>query len=288
MLGFDTFKKLWGNRRGNVVVVFALTVPIVASATGGFVDFNRMGSLRRQVQDAMDLSVLSAFKTTTVPNNAVALQVFSSRTFDPALKVDIPTFTNPNASSIKGSVTAKYKPAFLSMAGITSLDIAVSSTALAEQSQGIATLTASTVSAKGAFDKQIYFFTKDADGKVISQSLLLDYDYTLNGYNYTSTKVYTPPIGNSKTITIQPYQTYGYYMIAYQDTTYYGKRINPVTSWSDDPNAAKFRKSTGDCSTSSGQTDNWEDGGDNDFADFSLTLKCTKGPTGPLVVRLSR
>ncbi len=260
-------------------MVFAMLLPVFVISSGGAIDMNRVETARNEVQAALDAAVLAAFNDSTVPDQIRAQKFFESRTFGPDISVGSPNF-KVSSNTIEGSVSFSYKTKFLTLATIKTIDGNAHSTASASREEGLTSVTATINSAKGAYDKEIYFFTKDKEGRLTSQTELLDYNYE------NPNKYYSPSIGTSKTIAIPNYQTYGYYMIVYEDVTYNGKHINPKTLWSTDRNADSFRHAVGDCAGSSGQTDSWEDGGSADYKDFVVTLRCTKGPNGPLQVRL--
>jgi hypothetical protein len=75
-------------------------------------------------------------------------------------------------------------------------------------------------------------------------------------------------------------------MIVYEDNSYTGKHINPVTHYSDDADASKWTKVAGACTDPSGSTNNWEDGGDSNYLDFVFTDTCTESSSGSKNVRL--
>lgn len=109
----------------------------------------------------------------------------------------------------------------------------------------------------------------------------MDYDYNVHA---KTRQKYKPSIGAKTSVTMGDYASLGVKMVTYQDWTYVGKHISPVTTTSDDSNKASFIKLTGDCLT--GQTQNWEDGGDGDFKDFVFKLTCTSDGASGGDVRL--
>ena len=268
-----------GNRKGSALVNFALISPVLMMSVGAGIDISRTETARSEVQAGLDAAVLAAFNKDTTPNATISAKYFAARKYSDNLSIDAPKFTT-GTGTIVGTVSFKYKPLFLSLASISDINMSVTAKATASRDIGISSVTATIVSAKGAYDKQIYFFTKDRTGAVTSETLLLDYDYV------APNKYFTPPVGNSKTASITSYDSYGYYMVVYQDLSYTGKRINPVRFYSTDLSAASYRKSSGTCSTGSGQTDSWEDGGSSDFTDFVMKVSCTLAANGPLKVQL--
>lgn len=272
-------KAVLRDARGTMVVPVALAIPVIVGVTGAVADFSLMQTGRSEVQAALDAAVLSAFNSSTTPSQARAQSFFASRTFKSGVVVGAPQFTL-GTNRIAGTVSFTYQTKVLSLASISSVNMTVSATAEATRENGISTITAKIVSASGAYDKEIYFFTTDKAGNIASKTLLLDYNYA------APNKYYTPSIGSSMTSTVPSYESYGFYMVIYEDTTYTGKHVSPKTLSSTDTNVATFRKSSGACTDGTGQTDNWEDGGDSNFKDFVVNLTCTTGPNGPIKVKL--
>ena len=72
------------------------------------------------------------------------------------------------------------------------------------------------------------------------------------------------------------YASFGYEMVVFEDKTYTGKRKakEAKSYFSDDPNASKFARTSGDCRNFGGSLHQWEDGGSDDFLDFQFRMTC--------------
>lgn len=82
---------LWHDRRGNVVLIFGLSSFVLMGFVGAAVDFSRVDSVRRAMQDAADLAVL---RTMNMNSSTDALRTAAANTaFDQ-------NFTKQDASNI--------------------------------------------------------------------------------------------------------------------------------------------------------------------------------------------
>ena len=141
------FRKLLRARRGNVAIGFAILLPVLISAVGGAVDFAFVTSERSQLQDALDAASVGAVAT-----NSAAYKAAAAMTVDGPVVLGVTNATsifNANVANVSGlqniqfsvsvlksgvkitstvSATGTYKTAFLGLAGISSMPIAVTST----------------------------------------------------------------------------------------------------------------------------------------------------------------
>jgi Flp pilus assembly protein TadG len=277
MRGLGEFAK---SRDGNFAIVFAVGLTGLLMAAGVGLDVANSISARRQMQNALDSAVLAAASKGGALDQAYAKTFFESNALNGWIDLNSLAFSTDEDGNIVGSAHAKMKTTLMAIAGVTDIDIAVSSKATSTSETKIENATFNIKNAKGAFDKDIYFYTRDANGKIVSETLILQYDY-VNPNQY-----YKPAKTSSITVNVGHYASYGYKMVVYEDTSYNGKHIKPKTHYSDDADASTWTKVSGECSDSKGSTNYWEDQGDNDFLDFIFTVKCTETVSGTKDIRL--
>lgn len=263
-------RTLVGDCRGNVAVAATITfVPLVATV-GLAIDYDRLSRGRDGVQRALDAATLASAAKSQL-DTTLSTNVFNANIAGLGATVSNLAFTSVG-DNINGTVKVSMPTSFAGIVSTKSFDATLTSTA-AMAPKTINSATFKSVSAKGAYSKDIFLFTRDASGKIISQTTVLTYRYT---YKYgTGSSTLTPAAGVTKTMTVGAYQTYGVGLLIYADNSYTGKLINPVTKYSDAADAAQWIKSSGTCESSSGATFNVEDGGDSDFADFVYKFNCT-------------
>jgi len=139
---------LWSDRRGNVAIIFALCLVPLVLVVGSAVDFSTATTARNQLQDTADAAALAAagaanaYLTTNGSSAAqVALatqlatttsQNFVNANTNAGLLTAAPTVTvttvmNASVATVTVTVRANAKPAFLQLAGITSLPLTLTS-----------------------------------------------------------------------------------------------------------------------------------------------------------------
>ena len=64
-------RRLGGNERGNVAMIFAFSLPVLAMISLGGIDYQRASTARSNLQDALDAATLAAARAPT--NDAAAL-----------------------------------------------------------------------------------------------------------------------------------------------------------------------------------------------------------------------
>lgn len=278
----DRLRALLRDRRGNVAVAATITfVPLVA-AIGLAIDYDRLSRGRDGVQRALDAATLASAAKSQL-DTALSTNVFNANISGLGATVSNLAFTAVG-DNINGTVTVTIPTTFAGIVATKTFDATLTSTA-AMAPKTINSATFKSVSAKGAYSKDVFLFTRDASGKIISQTTVLTYRYT---YKYgTGTATLSPAAGVTKTMTVGAYQTYGVGLVIYADNSYTGKLINPVTKYSDASDAAQWIKSSGTCESSSGATFNVEDGGDSDFADFVYKFSCTLSSSSSDKARLT-
>jgi Flp pilus assembly protein TadG len=70
----DLLRRLSGSRKGNVSVVAALTLPVIAAMAGAAVELARVNELSGQLQDAVDAGVIHAAKVASSGGKTAAVQ----------------------------------------------------------------------------------------------------------------------------------------------------------------------------------------------------------------------
>ncbi len=272
------------DRRGNISLMFAATIGISVFGLGVALDFGRAVSTRSDAQNALDAVVLAKAANpalSTTDESAIFNRNFTARG---ATLASLGTSTD-TSGVVTGNASVTVPMSFSGLFGQTSTTVGVTAKANPKAPAKYATVTMKITSAQGAYDKEIYAVTLDKNGTVLTRQLALTYDYTLASGK--GTKTYTPAIGGSTTLSITSYDQFAIEMVVYEDTTYTGKKTNPKTLRSNAANAATFIKTTGACTDSTGQTQNWEDGGDKNFVDFVANMTCTLVPNSADNLRVS-
>jgi hypothetical protein len=260
-----------------------MAVPL-ALAAGMAIDYNRISSAKSSIQSALDSVVLAAGADTSF-NAEVAMKFFKANRKDSSsLTISNLTFKSEGSGVILGTAEAIVPLGIMGLAGQGDKKITVTSRAKTADKMKMSNVEFQITNTQGAFDKEIYIFTKDKDGKVTSETLMMSYDYTYSSSG--GTKVFTPSMGVSKSVSVGSYDTVGQKMVVYEDNSYRGKKVNPKNYLSDDKKASTWTKTKGECTDPGGQTQNWEDGGDSNYMDVVFTLKCTTVSSGSKTVRL--
>ncbi len=279
------------DRNGNIAITFALTLTLIMLGVGISVDYSKSFGEKEKMQEALDATVLALAARGGVIDQTYARNLFYANFTKEGgqgnwTAVNRLNFIIDTDGHYTGTVSGNVKTSLLGIAGVENVGISAYSAATAPSETKIAQATFSIDKAKGAFDKDIYFYTRDKDGKIIDEKLILKYDYTLKHGVGSSTV--TPSVSESTTIDVGAYASYGYKMVVYEDTSYYGKHIKPKEYYSDDANAPSFTKVSGDCTDTNGNKNYWEDGGDADYLDFIFRVKCTEEVTSSGNVRLTQ
>ena len=148
---FDNlFRRFSVNARGNTALLVALTLPVIMAAIGGAIDFSRAVQLKMQLQDAADVASVGSVAINStgykagvamkgdgpIPDGAAqAVSIFNSD-YHPNgdLNAVMPTASLSKAGTILTStvnVTATYKPYMLSLVGINSVPLTITSVSTA-------------------------------------------------------------------------------------------------------------------------------------------------------------
>jgi Flp pilus assembly protein TadG len=287
-------KAVLRDRGGNMAVLTGLAFIPIVGAVGLAIDVSDAISVRNKVQHALDAAALAAAAKYPTMDVAYAKSFLMAdlanlpiapNAGDPGYAVSLAgsDFTMDADGVVTGTASVDVKTTFMGLAGFTTTRLNVVSTAASINKTKVGSATYNITNAQGAYDKDIYFFTRDKGGNILSETLILKYDYTLS--KGKGSTVFTPPKSLSTTIKVGDYASYGYKMVVYEDNSYTGKTINPKSYYSDDPKSPAWRKITGDCTTGT-STENWEDGGDANYKDFVFDVTCSEVEVATGKVRL--
>ncbi|WP_018259830.1 TadE/TadG family type IV pilus assembly protein [Methylobacterium sp. WSM2598] len=270
--------------RGTIGIMFAGMMPAVLLAVGCGIDLQRALAYRGKVQAALDGAVMAVVGNTSFDADFGRQAFKTSASFAYALDGAAPgsdpltitrlTFTQNPDGTVTAEATATMRTTVVSIIGVRSLDLSFRSTAKGTTTLKISTITFKVLSAQGAFDKDIYFFTRDGNGNLLSESLVLQYDYNYPAGG-TATKSYNPPPPQTFTQPVSNYKTYGFKMVVYKDPSYRGLHVNPSVYYSDSSNSSQWIRIQGKCYDPGGSTQYWEDGGDFNYQDFVYSVTCT-------------
>jgi hypothetical protein len=281
-----TFFSLAKNTSGNASFMFAICAVPCFLAAGMAIDYSVVLRTRNALQIALDSATLASAASPKKFEKKTAMKFFEENGASNNFKINEIAFKKGDNSSTIGSLSAVVPTNLMGLVGLDSTEIALQSVAVPVKESKLTKVTFDITNAQGVYDKEIYFFTKDKDGKISSDTLMLDYNYEYAGG--AGTKTFTPKLNKSKTITLGEYETFGERMVVYEDVSYHGKHINPKSYASDDKNASEWTKVTGLCDKGKGETQNWEDGGDKNYLDFVFQVKCEYEEVATGEVRLAK
>jgi Flp pilus assembly protein TadG len=270
--GSAAFYGLLCGRNGSFAVMTSiLAVPIIVAA-GMSVELANALQKKKDFQNGIDAATIAAAARGGTLDQTLSAKYFQPSSQTGGYVVTGPTFDKDADGTVTGTVQIDIPTNLLRIGGFNTLSVKVTSKAIGLTETKLSKATFQIISASGAYDKDFYFFTRDASGTILSETLILKYDYD----GSKGTKTYTPAIATTNTITVGTYASYGYEMVVFEDPSYTGKRIRPKKYYSDAADASTFQKQTGTCSSASGQTNNWEDGGDGNYQDFVFKTTCVE------------
>jgi Putative Flp pilus-assembly TadE/G-like len=268
---------------GNVTLLLAIASVIVLTAVGVATDYSEILTAQTKAQTAADSAALASVSAANSMGKEGAEKYFMSNLGVDGAEVEAFDLVVGTDGAATVTATIDFPPGILSFLGRKFESVTVTSQAVPETSKKIESVTFQITNAQGAFDKDIYLITKDATGNTIAETLVLQYNYTLSGG--VGQKDMEPDLSDTKKVVVGNYATIAEKMVVYEDTSYVGLHIHPKTYYSDDVNAKNWVKTSGDCET--GQTQNWEDGGDSNYLDFVFSLKCKMDSSTEGKVRIS-
>jgi Flp pilus assembly protein TadG len=282
------------SRNGNVAVIFGVAAVPLFGALGAALDFSRVTRSQSTLQSAMDASVLAGLAATSGNEIATATRIFNANFNDPDTTLGAPSYTlDTSCGCLTGTVDGTIRMTIMSIVGISTRPVGVTSKATNKKTATKPlTVTLAATHAHGWYSKIVYIWTKDSSGTVTSLTQLVSYEFRFSPSQYGWT---TPNLNvASQTLTLDPnYQTWGYkvrvyYGTALGDQSMAGFQGPYYDMWSDNlpPPAVSYQGATlqgdvkttgGSCDGGGGKTVKIEDGGDSDYNDFVLTMKCTTG-----------
>ncbi len=122
-----------GDRRGNVIILFGLTIIPIMGFIGGAIDFNRAYGVRTSLQASLDAAVLAAGTVgdyTDAERIEIGQKAFAANALAKKLgRVGEPTIKFGSDGLIKGAVSANMDTYVLGVMGIDHLDVGVESVA---------------------------------------------------------------------------------------------------------------------------------------------------------------
>lgn len=258
------------DRRANIAIAYSISLVPILTGVGAAIDYGRAALAREALQSSLDAGTLASAIEGTL-DDAKSKAIFSNDLSVSGVTISNLAFSTDDDGNIVGVANAKLETTFAGIVGISSIPISVKAVAV-PPSERISNVSFTPISAQGAYAKDIFFFTRDRQGNIIDKQTVLTYRYsTAKG----GTRTTTPNTGQTSTISIDPYTTYGVGLVIYQDLTYTGRLVNAVTRYSDDADAATWIHTKDSCEDGGTQTNNVEDGGNSDFLDFIYTMSCT-------------
>ncbi len=277
------------NASGQITLSLALVALPLCLTIGSAIDYGMLMKTRSALQDALDSATLAAAAKSGMLDDATARSFFKKNSSLDAVTVNAINFTKNADGTVTGHLTATVPAIFMRIVRTRDYTIRTQSSAKGVFPTKLTSASLTIVDAKGAYDKEIYFYTKNAAGTITSKTLALSYDYTYVPSTGGWSKRWTPRRGTSYTVTVGPYDSYGVMMVAYADRSLTGQKTNPDVMTTQDADVATFLKTTGNCADPAGQTLNWEDSRDprDDYTDFVATMRCALVKTGPPTVRLT-
>lgn|GEM_PF-4593664 len=268
--------------KGSISVAFALTALPVCLAAGAGIDYSRIVSVQTASQAALDSALLAAAALPTFDRAARFESFFTQNSKTINATFNGFQLTKDSDGTFKASVDATIPLTFMKLAGMENVKMTLNSEGQGIAIKKLSEVTFKTTGAKGIYDKDIYFVTRDSHGNILTRDLVLRYDWRGPGLAAS----FSPRVENEFTMNVPDYSSWAVELVVFADQSFKGDRINENNHFSDGPDADKWQKVSGECDDPNGQTQSWEDLGDADYADFSFTLKCTKVTEQTGVVRL--
>jgi Flp pilus assembly protein TadG len=126
-----SWKRFAKDRRGSIVVIFALVLIPVLAAVGAAIDFSRAGNAKNRLQTSLDAALLAAARDATLDDNqkiAFAQSMFTAN-FDLGygLQPATPVITISSSGTVTGTVNASLDTVMLGIVGLTTLQVSAAS-----------------------------------------------------------------------------------------------------------------------------------------------------------------
>jgi Flp pilus assembly protein TadG len=285
--------RFFGSKSGNVAITFGIAAIPLFGAVGAALDYSRIAKLQSTLQSAMDASVLAGLAAASGKEVSTATNIFSANVSDSGAALGQPSYVlDTTCGCLTGAVSSTVSMSIMSVLGISTMPVSVSSKAARKKPvTKPLTVTITPTKAQGWYPKIVYVWTKDTSGTIIAMTQMMSYDFQFQPSQYGWT---TPSLNvASQTLTLDPsYQTWGYMVRVYYGTMFGDQSMAGFQGpyydmWSDNlpPPVVTYQGSTlqggvktkDTCDASGGETVKVEDGGNSDYQDVILTMKCTTG-----------
>ena len=130
------------DRAGTIAPIFALAMIPVMTAVGAAIDYSSANKIRSSMQQALDAGMLAGAMDGSANWAQVALDVFNANVAKQASTgISFATSFSQNQSAYQGVVSATVPTAFLGMVHISTLNVGVTTTAIASQPDNSCILT---------------------------------------------------------------------------------------------------------------------------------------------------
>ncbi len=143
---FNCASKFLREKRGNVTIIFALSLVAIVTAVGGALDLNNAAVMRHDIQDALDAAVLAGVRASSASTSTVASKTFNDNvpasysSVTQSYSASASASSNASASVVTATLTGKATYAsptyMLRLIGMNSLTISATSTASAKTTTG--------------------------------------------------------------------------------------------------------------------------------------------------------
>lgn len=125
------WKRFTRDRKGSIVVIFALVLIPVLAAVGAAIDFSRAGNAKNKLQTSLDAALLAAARDATLDNDqkiAFAQSMFAAN-FDTGSygQAETPVITISSAGAVTGTVNANLDTVLLGIVGLNTLQVSATS-----------------------------------------------------------------------------------------------------------------------------------------------------------------
>src|SRR5947207_2061922 len=164
-------------KRGNLTVMAAIAiVPLLASG-GMAIDYLRDARSRSDLQAALDATVLYSVSKSAVFDAKRARAMFDKDAAGVEAKVMSFSIVQDATGEVTATAKARIEGSFIAILGKSQLGITVTSSAKGITESQLDTVTFQMSNAQCAFDQDIYFITRDKNGKVTAKKVL-QYNYS--------------------------------------------------------------------------------------------------------------
>lgn len=276
------------NVSGQITLSFALLALPLCLTAGSALDYGMLVRARTALQSALDSATLAAAAKEGTLDPAVAKRYFSLNGTLETVRIDTVEFTKSDDGSVTGKVTATIPAVFMKI--VRSKDYKVTLTSSAKGTFPVTQMffSLTMLSAKGSYDKVLYWTAVTPAGQVLRSWPAYDYDYYYDDVtkSWKSRWVQVPDSGN----TWKKGEGVGVQLVSYVDNVGLGRRINPDVMNLYGADNYNYVKASSSCTTTQGMTMYWEETHDprGDFKDMIVNLKCIFKKVGPTTVGLTK